>query len=187
MEAFLFSSTDFFILSIRISISICVNPKNKNHYFSKRKTKKVIKRTDSSNTDFQNLVKLLDADLAIRNGEDHAFYDQFNKIDAIKNCIIIYIDESPAACGAFKKFADDTVEIKRMYTHPDFRKRGLASAIVKELEDWAKETGYKKAVLESSLQQNEALSIYEKSGYQRIPNYGQYIGIDKSVCYEKML
>ena len=145
------------------------------------------KRTDSSNTDFQSLVKLLDADLAIRNGDDHAFYDQFNKIDAIKNCIVIYIDETPAACGAFKKFEENTVEIKRMYTNPNFRKRGLATTIVNELEAWAKELGYEKAVLESSLEQNEALSVYEKTGYQRIPNYGQYIGIDKSVCYEKSL
>jgi len=146
-----------------------------------------IKRTDSSNKDFQNLVKLLDADLAIRNGEDHGFYDQFNKIDMIKNCIVIYVDEIPAACGAFKKFNEETVEIKRMYTNPDFRKRGLATAIVKELEIWAKELDYTKAVLESSREQNEALSVYEKSGYTRIPNYGQYIGMDKSVCYEKVL
>lgn len=146
-----------------------------------------IKRTDSFNKDFQNLVKLLDADLAIRNGEDHGFYDQFNKIDAIKNCIVIYVDEIPAACGAFKKFNEETVEIKRMYTNPDFRKRGLATAIVKELEIWAKEFNYTKTVLESSREQNEALSVYEKSGYTRIPNYGQYIGIDKSVCYEKVL
>ena len=122
-----------------------------------------IKRTDSSNKDFQNLVQLLDSDLAIRNGEDHAFYDQFNKIDAIKNCIVIYVDEIPAACGAFKKFDEETVEIKRMYTNPDFRKKGLATAIVKELEFWAKELNYTKAVLESSLKQNEALSVYEKA------------------------
>lgn len=146
-----------------------------------------IKRTDSSNKDFQNLVQLLDADLAIRNGEDHSFYDQFNKIDAIKNCIVIYVDEIPAACGAFKKFDEETVEIKRMYTNPDFRKKGLATTIVKDLEIWAKELNYTKALLESSLEQNEALSVYEKSGYTRIPNYGQYIGIDKSVCYEKVL
>ncbi|MFY1046919.1 GNAT family N-acetyltransferase [Chryseobacterium sp. GP-SGM7] len=144
-------------------------------------------RTDSSNIDFQNLVKLLDADLAIRNGENHAFFDQFNKIDMIKNCIVIYVDEFPVACGAFKKFDYKTVEIKRMYTNPEFRKRGLATAIVKELETWAKEIGYEKAVLESSLEQNEALSVYEKSGYHRIPNYGQYIGVDASVCYEKTI
>lgn len=147
----------------------------------------IINRTDSSHKDFQDLVKLLDADLAIRNGEDQTFFNQFNKLDSIKNCIVVYITEVPAACGAFKKFDEETVEIKRMYTHPDFRKKGLATAIVKELEKWAKELNYKKAVLETSLEQNEALSVYEKSGYERIPNYGQYIGIEKSVCYEKFL
>lgn len=147
----------------------------------------ILKRTDSSHKDFQDLVKLLDADLAVRNGEDQAFFDQFNKLDTIKNCIVVYINEVPAACGAIKKFDEETVEIKRMYTHPNFRKKGLATAIVKELEKWAKELNYKKAVLETSLEQNEALSVYEKSGYVRIPNYGQYIGIEKSVCYEKVL
>ncbi|SHL48210.1 GNAT family N-acetyltransferase [Chryseobacterium polytrichastri] len=146
-----------------------------------------ITKTDSSNIDFQNLVKHLDADLAIRDGEYHAFYHQFNKIDMIKNCIVMYVDHNPAACGAFKKFDDDTVEIKRMYTHPDFRKKGLAGMIVKELENWAKEMGYKKCVLETGIKQPEAIALYEKSGYQRIPNYGQYMGIDNSVCYEKRL
>lgn len=146
-----------------------------------------ITKTDSSNIDFQNLVKYLDADLAIRDGEDHAFYHQFNKIDMLKNCIVFYVDNNPAACGAFKKIEDDTVEIKRMYTHPGFRKRGLAGMIVKELENWAKEMGYKKCVLETGIKQPEAIALYEKSGYQRIPNYGQYIGIDNSVCYEKIL
>lgn len=109
----------------------------------------IINKTDSSHKDFQDLVKLLDADLAIRNGEDQAFFDQFNKLDTIKNCIVVYINEVPAACGAFKKFDEETVEIKRMYTHPDFRKKGLATAIVNELETWAKELNYKKAVLEN--------------------------------------
>jgi len=146
-----------------------------------------INRTDSSDRDFQELVKFLDADLAVRNGEKQAFFNQFNKLDSIKNCIVVYMDDVPAACGAFKKFDDRTVEIKRMYTHPDFRKRGLATVIVKELEAWAKELNYTKAVLETSLKQNEAVSVYEKIGYTRIPNYGQYIGVETSVCYTKPL
>lgn len=146
-----------------------------------------ILRTDSADSDFKDLVRLLDADLAVRNGDDHAFFSQFNKIDMIRNCVVIYVENIPAACGAFKKWDDSTAEIKRMYTHPDFRKRGLATVIVKELKIWAKELNYTSAILETSLQQNEAISVYEKSGYRRIPNYGQYIGVDKSVCYEKVL
>ncbi|CAH0268661.1 GNAT family N-acetyltransferase [Chryseobacterium sp. Bi04] len=146
-----------------------------------------IKRLDSTHPDFQNLVQLLDADLAVHNGDDNAFFEQFNTIDKLKNCIVAYIDELPAACGAFKELSENTVEIKRMYTNPAFRKRGLASAIVGELENWAKESGFEKAVLETSIDLKNAISVYEKSGFYHIPNYGQYIGIDNSVCFEKIL
>ena len=146
-----------------------------------------ILRTDSSNIGFQHLVSLLDATLANHNGDDHNFFDQFNKIDTIKNCIVISVDTIPAACGAFKELSEDIVEIKRMYTHPDFRKRGLASAIVEELENWARELGFKKAVLETSIDLKNAISVYEQSGFYRIPNYGQYANIESSVCYEKVL
>ncbi|AZB35294.1 GNAT family N-acetyltransferase [Chryseobacterium bernardetii] len=146
-----------------------------------------IHRTDSHSSDFKNLVKSLDATLAHHNGDNDDFFAQFNKIDTIKNCIVAYIDEVPAACGAFKELSEDTVEIKRMFTNPEFRKRGLGSSIVGELENWAKELGYKKAVLETSKDLTNAISVYEKSGFKRIPNYGQYVGVDSSVCFEKRL
>lgn len=146
-----------------------------------------ILRTDSANTDFQTLVKSLDATLAEHNGENDDFFAQFNTIDTIKNCIVVYVDDIPAACGAFKPFSEDTVEIKRMFTHPEFRKKGLGSAIVKELENWAAELNFKKAVLETSRDLKNAISVYEKSGFNRMPNYGQYIGVEQSVCYEKAL
>lgn len=146
-----------------------------------------ILRTNSSNTDFQNLVKSLDATLSEHNGENDDFFAQFNTIDTIKNCVIAYIDDMPAACGAFKPFSEDTVEIKRMFTDPEFRNKGLGSAIVKELESWAAELNFKKAVLETSRDLKSAISVYERNGFSRIPNYGQYIGVEQSVCYGKEL
>ena len=144
-------------------------------------------RTDSAHSDFRNLVKSLDATLTEHNGDADDFFAQFNTLDAIKNCIVAYVDDMPAACGAFKPFSEDTVEIKRMFTDPEFRKKGLGSAIVKELENWAKELGFKKAVLETSQDLTQAISVYEKNGFYKIPNYGQYIGVDTSVCFEKIL
>jgi len=146
-----------------------------------------IRRTDSSNIDFQNLVKLLDADLAVRDGEDHEFYHQFNSIDMLKNCVVAYSEDTAVGCGAFKPFSEDAVEIKRMYTNEEMRGKGFASKILNELEIWAKEEGFRKCVLETGIKQPEAIALYEKNGYCRIPNYGQYIGIDNSVCYEKLL
>lgn len=144
-------------------------------------------RTDSSDTDFQGLVKLLDADLRIRDGEDHAFYAQFNKIDALKHALVVYINNKPVACGAFKPFTDSSVEIKRMFVHPDYRGQGIAQQVLTELEKWAAELGNTNCVLETGQKQPEAIQLYLKSGYVRIPNYGQYANMENSVCMQKSL
>lgn len=144
-----------------------------------------IKRTESSDPDFVALVKLLDQDLAIRDGDEHSFYAQFNKIDAIKHCMVAYEDGIPAACGAIKSFSYDTMEVKRMFVKPDFRRLGLASTVLAELEKWAAELGYRYCVLETGKKQPEAIALYSKQGYELIPNYGQYANVENSVCMRK--
>ena len=146
-----------------------------------------IKRTDSTNPDFISLVRLLDADLAIRDGDDHAFYAQFNKVDSIRHAIVIYENGTPVGCGAFKPFDENTVEIKRMYVLPEMRGKGIASQILSELEQWAAESNYRRCVLETGKKQPEAIALYLKSGYAVIPNYGQYAGVENSVCFEKKI
>lgn len=144
-------------------------------------------RTDSTNIDFTNLVKILDIDLAIRDGEDHAFYDQFNQLDNIKHVIILYKKNCPVACGAIKAFDDQRMEIKRMFTKHEHRGQGLAVQILEALEIWIKELGYSKSILETGIKQPEAIRLYKKTGYTIIDNYGQYSGVDTSYCFEKTL
>jgi putative acetyltransferase len=144
-------------------------------------------RTDSTHPDFIALVKLLDADLAIRDGADHAFYSQFNKINAIKHVIVAFADNRAVACGAIKEFDASTAEVKRMYTQPAMRGRGVAAVVLSTLEDWAKKLGYSRCILETGYKQPEALALYKKSGYSIIPNYGQYVGVANSVCFEKKI
>ena len=72
-------------------------------------------RTDSSNHNFVELVKLLDKELQIRDGADHSFYAQYNKIDKIKNVVVAYIDDIAVGCGAIKEYEPGTIEIKRMF------------------------------------------------------------------------
>jgi GNAT superfamily N-acetyltransferase len=144
-------------------------------------------RTNSENTDFIELVKLLDADLAIRDGKDHSFYAQYNKIDKIKYVVVAYDNNKPIACGAIKEFAPQVMEVKRMYTLPENRGKGIAQKLLTELEIWAKELSCVKCILETGKKQPEAIQLYKKSGYNIIPNYGQYIGIENSVCFEKEL
>ena len=142
-------------------------------------------KTDSNNQDFVHLVKYLDADLATRDGDEHSFYNQFNKIDMIKYVIVAYEDEKPVGCGAIKEYAPAIMEVKRMFTLPESRGKGIASMILAELEAWAGELSYKKCILETGKKQPEAIALYKKNGYTLIPNYGQYAGVENSVCFEK--
>jgi GNAT superfamily N-acetyltransferase len=144
-------------------------------------------RTNSDHKDFILLVKYLDADLAQRDGKDHSFYAQYNKIDAIRHAVIAYDDNRPVGCGAMKELTQGTMEIKRMYTSPEQRGKGIATRVLKELEDWARELGYGKCVLETGKRQPEAIDLYKRNNYIPIPNYGQYVGIENSLCFEKIL
>ena len=144
-----------------------------------------ITRTNSGNPDFIELVKYLDADLAERDGKDHPFYAQFNKIDKLKYVIVAYENSKPVSCGAMKEYKPGIVEIKRMYTLPEKRGKGIASKVLAELEIWAAELDYDKCILETGKKQPEAVKLYKKNGYRSIPNYGQYAGIENSLCFEK--
>ena len=144
-------------------------------------------RTNSDNQDFVNLIKLLDADLAQRDGDDHPFYAQYNKITKIKYVVIAYDGNQPVSCGAVKEYDANTMEVKRMYTTPESRGRSIASQVLTELETWAAELSYEKCILETGKKQPEAIRLYEKNGYKLIPNYGQYAEIENSGCFEKNL
>lgn len=144
-----------------------------------------VMRTNSENNDFINLVKMLDAYLKVTDGNEHEFYNQFNKIDVLKFVVVIYVDEKAVGCGAIKQFDDITMEVKRMFVFEEFRNHGYAKKIIQELEIWAKELGNKKCVLETGKRQVEAVQFYKKCGYKIIPNYGQYVAMENSVCFEK--
>ena len=147
----------------------------------------ILKRTNADHEDFKALVNLLDADLAIRDGEEHAFYDQFNKIGSIRFVVLAYEENRALGCGAIKELNGDTVEVKRMYVSPGSRKMGIASKILSELEAWARELSFTKCILETGKRQPEAVELYKRNGYLPIPNYGPYARMENSLCFEKKL
>ncbi|MCY7362880.1 MAG: GNAT family N-acetyltransferase [Ignavibacteria bacterium] len=144
-------------------------------------------RTDSGNPELSELIKLLDAVLRESDGDEHAFYSQYNKLENIQNFVIAYLNEIPAGCGAIKKNSYNTAEIKRMYVKPEFRGKGIAKNILKELEMWAYELNFSECILETGKKQSNALWLYKSAGYKVIPNYGQYAGVELSVCMKKIL
>jgi GNAT superfamily N-acetyltransferase len=147
----------------------------------------MIVRTNSENNDFIKLVKSLDAYLKIIDGNEHAFYHQFNNIDVLKNVVVLYDDKIAVGCGAIKKFDNTSVEVKRMFVLSEKRGQGYAQKVLQNLEIWAKELGYKNCVLETGKRQVEAVNFYKKCGYKITENYGQYKEMENSICFSKII
>src|SRR5204862_4624041 len=106
-----------------------------------------IVRTTSENEDFRTLVGALDRELAIRDGDEHAFYSQFNKLDTIKHAVVAYLDDEAVGCGAIRPFDNESVEVKRMFVPLEHRGLGIAKQVLAELESWAAELLFKRCIL----------------------------------------
>lgn len=147
-----------------------------------------IKRTDSNDSDFQKLVAQLDSYLAQVNGEKDEFYTQFNHIEAINHVVVAYDDEHNAiGCGAMKPYDKNSMEIKRMFVPIEYRGKNVAVTMLDELECWAEAIGFNRCILETGIFMSDAVRLYEKCGFQRISNYGQYSEVEDSICFEKFL
>lgn len=144
-------------------------------------------RTNSEHAGFRQLVNELDRYLALIDGNEHDFYHQYNQIDQLNHVIVVTENDQAIACGAIKEIEPGVMEVKRMYTLPVVRGKGIASRVLTGLENWAAELGYTRCVLETGRRMTDAVSLYQRRGYREIPNYGQYIGVDNSICFEKQL
>ncbi len=137
--------------------------------------------------DLLALVAALDGELEEFDGEDHAFYSQFNGLDKLMVALVAYNDATPVGCGGLKAFDDGSAEIKRMYVPPAHRREQIAARLLAALEQHAQQLGYSRCILETGVRQTAAVGLYERNGYTRINNYAQYEGVQDSVCYEKAL
>jgi GNAT superfamily N-acetyltransferase len=143
-------------------------------------------RTNSQHQDFQKLTALFDEFLIDIDGEEKDFFAQFNQI-YIDNAIVYYENDIAVGCGAFKKTDSQVAEIKRMFVSTEHRGKGFAFKILSELEIWAQEFNHTSCILETSFKLEHAIALYKKTGYEYIPNYEPYIGVESSVCMKKVL
>ncbi|MDO3700706.1 GNAT family N-acetyltransferase [Micromonospora sp. C28SCA-DRY-2] len=88
--------------------------------------------------------------------------------------LIARLDGEPVGCGGWRSHGEGTAELKRMYTAPAARGRGVARALLAAVERSAREQGRKRLILECGDRQPEAIGLYTSAGYERIPNFGFY-------------
>ena len=149
-------------------------------------TTKVI-ATTSENPDFIFLIQTFDTFLWERYPELKKDYWGNNLIEFNPNVIIVYLDEKPVGCGCFKRYNENSAELKRMFVSPEARGLGLAQLVIKELEMKAKEHGFETFILETLYKQTEAISLYQKVGFEIVENYEPYVGMTNSICMSKSI
>ena len=100
---------------------------------------------------------------------------------------VLRYDGQPAGCGAIKLFGSEYGELKRMYMRLQFRGLGLAKQMIEHLTIYARANSIMLVRLETGIYQTEAIVLYERAGFYRIPPFGTYRDDPRSLCYERQL
>jgi GNAT superfamily N-acetyltransferase len=140
--------------------------------------------------DARRLIDALNADISARypNPEDNFFELDENEVAERNGAFVIAREDGAAiGCGAVRRIGDGTGEVKRMYVAPSARGKRLGARILAELEVEARKLGITRLVLETGERQGEAIALYEREGFKRIPKFGEYVDAPLSVCFGKDL
>jgi len=145
--------------------------------------------TNGRNQDLITLCRLLDEALVEMAGgkKKQSQYIQYNSLSDIEDAFIAYKENIPIACGAFKHYSDGVAEVKRVFTIPEFRGKGISSLLMKAIEEKAIEKGFHTLILETGKPLKAAISLYQGLGFSIISNYGQYKDMPDSICMQKVV
>ncbi len=148
----------------------------------------IIKEVKSNHPHLHELINKLDKELKDRYPEEGIYGLDFSD-PKVKDTffIVAYVNNISVGCGAIRPLNSDSVELKRLYVHHDYRKKGIASKLLKYLEDTAKRKGYHNIKLETGPYQPESIVLYEKNGYEQIELFGEYDNSKYSICFEKKI
>lgn len=136
----------------------------------------------------RTLIRELDADLLTRYPGQwiHGLHPE-DMVDASFIFVVARLRNQPVACGGLRRLGGDVAEIKRMFVRAPYRRKGFSRQLLLFLESIARERGYRILKLETGTEQPEANNLYQSSGYEPIPCFGEYVGNPFSICFEKYL
>ncbi|MDR6726349.1 GNAT superfamily N-acetyltransferase [Paenibacillus amylolyticus] len=141
---------------------------------------------DVRSEDSVQLMKELSEELGLLYGGDGTAGFQLSDVEVPRSAFIVArLDGYPVGCGAIRPLDENSVEVKRMYTRSDYRRKGVAQAILAEAERLANHFAYRNLKLQTGPLQPEAAALYERMGYYRIPIFhGDW---DQVLAYQKDL
>jgi putative acetyltransferase len=127
-------------------------------------------------------------EIALRYGRDDSEPGPAPSADDITAFFVAFDeDDMPLGCGGLRQRDDTEAEIKRMFVATQYRGTGVSTAILRQLEQYGRERGWARLVLETGDQQPDAIRFYTREGYERIPNFGYYADSAISLCFAKAL
>jgi GNAT superfamily N-acetyltransferase len=135
-----------------------------------------LKRVRMGDPEVAPLLSALSDEYDTRYGDDaemtRATTEEFDPPSGL--FVIVTDGLRTVAGGGFRRHDASTCEVKRMWTRPGHRRRGLAASVLGALEDGAREAGYTRLILETGPRQPEAEALYVARGYDRIESFGHY-------------
>jgi GNAT superfamily N-acetyltransferase len=138
--------------------------------------------------DVKDLVELIQGEYVLRyGGPDSAPMDAAEFAPPRGLFLLATLDGEPAGCGGWRALGDGRAEVKRMFTVAAARHRGVARAVLAELERTAAAAGIEQIVLETGTAQPEAMALYGSAGYDPIDGFGYYAGRPMARAYGKRL
>ena len=145
--------------------------------------------TDGSHPAFQQFYAVTEAYYSriVGGKENRTGFIPFNVSAEIPFVLLAFADGQPVGCAGLKRYSDMDAEVKRLWVEQEYRGRHIASALMDQIEDKARELGFRRAVLQTRPIMPDAVKLYTKRGYALIPNYPPYDRLPGTVCYAKEL
>ncbi|HEX8598502.1 MAG TPA: GNAT family N-acetyltransferase [Chloroflexia bacterium] len=148
----------------------------------------IITRERPDTADAVALINELDAQLeSLYPSENHHGFSVEKLVAEDVPFFVLCYQGTPAGCGGIKMFGTEYGEIKRMYVRPQFRGLGFGKLMLNHLSDYALACGVNLLRLETGIHQHEAIALYERMGFKRIPPFGEYTEDPLSLCYGKQI
>ena len=145
--------------------------------------------THGNHPDFITLCNQLDHSLDIAMGgfDKREKFVPFNQANTMDMVVMLYSEETPIACGAYRQYDNRTAEIKRMFVNENYRGLGYGRTILQELNRITKERHFQRLLLETGDFLTAAVALYKSMGFSVIPNYPPYEKMSESLCMELII
>ena len=141
--------------------------------------------TDENDKRFLKLVDELDRGYYERIGDELSKYENYNEFKDPHVVILAFDNDIAIACASYRSFDNESVEFKRVFVKKEYRKRGIAYNIIKQLEKLAIKSNFKYSYIVTGKNNHAAIKLYEKLNYELIDKFGQFKNDDSVICMKK--